>query len=238
MNFNQIKNLVINSKVLGYGAYGYVLQKGDYAYKIDRILYDQFKSSEIDEDKLMLKLLLKKYVVPDIELIKYYDSIRNKVKYTKLPSGIIYFEELPLLLQMPYHKNYVNISDAIIEDSQIFDILYNLSRAFYELIKNRVYQTDLCLGKNVMVNEKTNDVQLIDLDGEYLYYINRFNQREKEKDIKKEAYFQFFEFAYELLKDFDVNVDYKYFREYNSDAIKKMLVHSANVLSREGKLKN
>lgn len=231
MDFKGIKNLIVNSKVLGKGSYGYVLLRDDKAYKIDRIIYENFQKEDMKEASLkeMLKYSRLGFLkLPDENLMNYYNSIRDNVRYTKLPSGILYYEDTPLLLEMPYHKDYVTLSLAFLMDDEIYRVLFNLSKAFQELIRNKVYQMDLCYGNNIMVNELTRDVQLIDLDGEYIKYGD-------DTYAKKQAYSEFFNVVYLWLRDLDVRVDTNYFQGRNIQDVKNMLYHTSQVLKKEGK---
>ena len=232
MDFINIKNLIVNSEVVGYGAYGYVLRRDNFCYKIDLNLYKKFKENNIDENQFLDLILCSKngwYIYPKIDLINYYDSIRDKVKYTKLPRGIVYYKEYPILLKMDYHENYVNLPYAFLFNKEIYQILFNITRAYRELLENNVYQLDFCCGHNIMVNEITKDVQLIDLDGYNIRY-------GKDCHDKCNSYIYFYEMIYDWLKESNVNVDISYFRTYTDKNFDDMLDYTKKVLIKEGKL--
>ena len=103
----------------------------------------------------------------DPDQIQLLSEKQACINNTFLPSGVIYYHNLPIAVIYPkFFDNYKTFEDLHNEDESI--IINNLKAAFYnnlELINNNIYNSDFAF-KNVMY--KDNSVELIDLDGKYI----------------------------------------------------------------------
>lgn len=101
------------------------------------------------------------------EEIKKLINAQNNIKRTILTQGIVFVDDVCVGYLLCNHKNMVNLFDyleknkASEEDrNQIFK---NIKNAVEELNKNNIFMRDLTT-KNVMLNPKTKDIQIIDFE--------------------------------------------------------------------------
>ena len=102
------------------------------------------------------------------ELSKKQISINN----TSLPSGVMYFNNIPVGVIYPRFYNGYNTFEELYKEEPSL-IIKNLKKAYYnnmELINNDICNKDFSF-KNIMY--KNDDVRLIDLDGKMIG--NRIN---------------------------------------------------------------
>ena len=111
---------------------------------------------------------------PKIDLVQISDlsSKQIHVNHSHLPSGIMYYNELPVGVIYPYYfDGYKTFEELYKEDSDL--MLDNIRKAYYynlELVNNDICNKDFVF-KNIMYDGS--DVQLIDLDGKLVG--NKYN---------------------------------------------------------------
>lgn len=125
------------------------------------------------------------------EKIKYLIEKQKKVNLTKLPIGFVYVDGICVGWILKYHKDMISLKNYLkekeyINKTNLVKIISNIQASMHELIKNHIYQFDIQCG-NIMINTKTNKVQLIDFEDtctEFCNYKNLTSETEVKKKLK------------------------------------------------------
>ena len=175
----ELKNIFNESKVIGNGYFGIVLDYHDKLYKIDNCLYKKATYS----DMYLFKNNVEKYYeygdnFNDPKQIELLTNIQNNVKLTKLPKGIITIKDINnekvCGIILPYHKGYENLDKfPLSHKKDLLIILKKLLLAAKELENNQISQEDFAgyatdgdiYKRNYNVLYKGLDVQIIDMSG-------------------------------------------------------------------------
>lgn len=87
-------------------------------------------------------------------------------KSASLITGVLSYKRLLVGIQMNYFKDYVTLKEisTMVEDSKLDIYLNKVYEFVCNLLMENIVPTDV-KEDNILVNEETNDVALIDLDG-------------------------------------------------------------------------
>lgn len=112
---------------------------------------------------------------------------RQKRTSIKLPDGLIFAynehnEKEFIGISMEYLKDYVSIDNLKNDNVNcVKKVFLNIINRIKELTDNNIYPTDLN-SKNILVDEETLDIQIIDLDGEHCFVSDKV-ETIKQKEI-------------------------------------------------------
>ena len=189
INKKQFLTMLLNPKPYAQGQMGIITLIGDKLYKI---YYKDFSETYISKDKHKLdsevsgKLALNKtkyydYRKPSKQLEKF--ERLSKTKSDDLITGVLSYKGLFVGIEMNYYEGYISLSKIAseIEEEELnkyISIIFDLAN---DLVMHNIIPQDI-KEDNIIVNPKTKDVKLIDLDGyETIYgsenYIKEFPLR-------------------------------------------------------------
>lgn len=144
-----------------------------------------FLNEEIAErlsfDKRLEDLGLDKLSILKKLIIHLNDS------HSPLIKGIIMYENYPIGILMEYYIDYKTLDKIILhlDRAPRIKVYERIKFLLYDLIEHEVYPRDIKFG-NIMVNEDTLDIKIIDLDDQETIVGNRAHARENSmKNIKK-----------------------------------------------------
>ncbi len=131
-------------------------------------------------DKEMGKLGLDKFS----SLKRLITKLSNS--YSPLIKGVIMYGDYPIGVLMEYYIGYEQLNKIInqLDSNSITIIKAKIKFLVYDLINNEIYPRDIKFD-NILVNEDTLDVKIIDLDDQETVVGNRAHARENSiKNIK------------------------------------------------------
>lgn len=148
--------------------------------KLYKIYYRDFIKTYINKDECFLddevNSLLEIEKLTNFELRNPYKKLNelNRLARTKLASlitGVLSYNGLLVGIQMNYLKNYTTLKEIStrIEDSKLVIYLNKVYELVCNLLMENIVPTDV-KEDNILVNEETKDVVLIDLDGSETIY--------------------------------------------------------------------
>lgn len=112
-------------------------------------------------------------------------SLKPLVKKTTLPNELVYVDDLYIGSLVTYFEGYCDIDRIYFEKIEdIIDLSYIIIDKIKELIDNGIYSCDFT-GGNILVKNK--NVELIDFDGEPIFYSQIYNS-ELEHDSYESYY--------------------------------------------------
>ena len=153
LTYFSLKN-ILNSTCIGRGSEGTVYVDNDQAYKFS----NTFLQGSLFSPKPI------NYV--NLDIIGYYNMVKNKVKFTNLPTQLIDYKRVTVGVIYPYYQNYKPFSQLYLENNDLFlTKLYELVRNNIELLENGIFNGDI-QNSNVLYNQ--NDLQIIDLDSKWI----------------------------------------------------------------------
>ncbi len=168
---------LLNPNPIFQGQFGKIVLDNNKLYKI---YYRDFIKTYINKDECFLddevNSLLEIEKLTNFELRDPYKKLNelNRLARTKSPNlitGVLSYNGLLVGIQMNYLKNYTTLKEIStrVEDSKLVIYLNKAYEIVYDLLKENIVPTDV-KEDNILVNEETNDVVLIDLDGSETIY--------------------------------------------------------------------
>ncbi len=168
---------LLNPNPIFQGQFGKIVLDNNKLYKI---YYRDFIKTYINKDECFLddevNSLLEIEKLTNFELIDPYKKLNelNRLARTKLASlitGVLSYKGLLVGIQMNYLKNYTTLKEIStrVEDSKLVIYLNKVYELVCNLLMENIVPTDV-KEDNILVNEETKDVVLIDLDGSETIY--------------------------------------------------------------------
>ena len=168
---------LLNPNPIFQGQFGKIVLDNNKLYKI---YYRDFIKTYINKDECFLNdevnSLLEIEKLTNFELRNPYKKLNelNRLARTKsasLITGVLSYNGLLVGIQMNYLKNYTTLKEIStrVEDSKLVIYLNKVYELVYDLLKENIVPTDV-KEYNILINEETNDVVLIDLDGSETIY--------------------------------------------------------------------
>jgi len=168
---------LLNPNPIFQGQFGKIVLDNNKLYKI---YYRDFIKTYINKDECFLddevNSLLEIEKLTNFELRDPYKKLNelNRLARTKLASlitGVLSYKGLLVGIQMNYLKNYTTLKEIStrVEDSKLVIYLNKVYELVCNLLMENIVPTDV-KEDNILVNEETNDVVLIDLDGSETIY--------------------------------------------------------------------
>ena len=168
---------LLNPNPIFQGQFGKIVLDNNKLYKI---YYRDFIKTYINKDECFLddevNSLLEIEKLTNFELRDPYKKLNelNRLARTKLASlitGDLSYKGLLVGIQMKYLKNYTTLKEIStrVEDSKLVIYLNKVYELVCNLLMENIVPTDV-KEDNILVNEETKDVVLIDLDGSETIY--------------------------------------------------------------------
>lgn len=168
---------LLNPNPIFQGQFGKIVLDNNKLYKI---YYRDFIKTYINKDECFLddevNSLLEIEKLTNFELRNPYKKLNelNRLARTKsasLITGVLSYKGLLVGIQMNYLKNYTTLKEIStrVEDSKLVIYLNKVYELVCNLLMENIVLTDV-KEDNILVNEETNDVVLIDLDGSETIY--------------------------------------------------------------------
>lgn len=168
---------LLNPNPIFQGQFGKIVLDNNKLYKI---YYRDFIKTYINKDECFLddevNSLLEIEKLTNFELRDPYKKLNelNRLARTKLASlitGVLSYKGLLVGIQMKYLKNYTTLKEIStrVEDSKLVIYLNKVYELVCNLLMENIVPTDV-KEDNILVNEETKDVVLIDLDGSETIY--------------------------------------------------------------------
>lgn len=168
---------LLNPNPIFQGQFGKIVLDNNKLYKI---YYRDFIKTYINKDECFLddevNSLLEIEKLTNFELRNPYKKLNelNRLAGTKSPNlitGVLSYNGLLVGIQMNYLKNYTTLKEIStrVEDSKLVIYLNKVYELVCNLLMENIVPTDV-KEDNILVNEETNDVVLIDLDGSETIY--------------------------------------------------------------------
>lgn len=165
-------NYLLNPNPLTQGQFGKIVLSSDKLYKI---YYRDFIKTYISKNEDFLdeevNSLLENEKLTSFGLRDPYKKLNelNRLTRTKLSSlitGVLSYKGLLVGIQMNYLKDYITLKEisTMVEDSKLDIYLNNAYELVCDLLMENIAPTDIN-ENNILVNEETKGVALIDLDG-------------------------------------------------------------------------
>lgn len=168
---------LLNPNPIFQGQFGKIVLDNNKLYKI---YYRDFIKTYINKDECFLddevNSLLEIEKLTNFELRDPYKKLNelNRLARTKsasLITGVLSYKGLLVGIQMNYLKNYTTLKEIStrVEDSKLVIYLNKVYELVCNLLMENIVPTDV-KEDNILVNEETNNVVLIDLDGSETIY--------------------------------------------------------------------
>ena len=168
---------LLNPNPIFQGQFGKIVLDNNKLYKI---YYRDFIKTYINKDECFLddevNSLLEIEKLTNFELRNPYKKLNelNRLARTKsasLITGVLSYKGLLVGIQMNYLKNYTTLKEIStrVEDSKLVIYLNKVYELVCNLLMENIVPTDV-KEDNILVNEETKDVVLIDLDGSETIY--------------------------------------------------------------------
>lgn len=168
---------LLNPNPIFQGQFGKIVLDNNKLYKI---YYRDFIKTYINKDECFLddevNSLLEIEKLTNFELRNPYKKLNelNRLARTKLASlitGVLSYKGLLVGIQMNYLKNYITLKEIStrVEDSKLVIYLNKVYELVCNLLMENIVPTDV-KEDNILINEETKDVVLIDLDGSETIY--------------------------------------------------------------------
>lgn len=168
---------LLNPNPIFQGQFGKIVLDNNKLYKI---YYRDFIKTYINKDECFLddevNSLLEIEKLTNFELRDPYKKLNElnrlaRTKSTSLITGVLSYNGLLVGIQMNYLKNYTTLKEIStrVEDSKLVIYLNKVYELVCNLLMENIVPTDV-KEDNILVNEETKDVVLIDLDGSETIY--------------------------------------------------------------------
>lgn len=163
---------LLNPNPLTQGQFGKIVLNGDKLYKI---YYKDFIKTYINKNDNFLddevSSLLEIERLTNLGLRDPYNKLTelnrlSKTNSLNLITGVLSYKGLLVGIQMNYLKDYITLKEIStrVEDAELEIYLNKVYELVCNLLMENIVPTDV-KEDNILVNEETNDVALIDLDG-------------------------------------------------------------------------
>ena len=163
---------LLNPNPIFQGQFGKIVLDNNKLYKT---YYRDFIKTYINKDECFLddevNSLLEIEKLTNFELRDPYKKLNElnrlaSIKSASLITGVLSYNGLLVGIQMNYLKNYTTLKEIStrVEDSKLVIYLNKAYEIVYDLLMENIVPTDV-KEDNILVNEETKDVVLIDLDG-------------------------------------------------------------------------
>lgn len=168
---------LLNPNPIFQGQFGKIVLDNNKLYKI---YYRDFIKTYINKDECFLddevNSLLGIEKLTNFELRDPYKKLNElnrlaRRKSASLITGVLSYNGLLVGIQMNYLKNYTTLKEIStrVEDSKLVIYLNKVYELVCNLLMENIVPTDV-KEDNILVNEETKDVVLIDLDGSETIY--------------------------------------------------------------------
>ena len=168
---------LLNPNPIFQGQFGKIVLDNNKLYKI---YYRDFIKTYINKDECFLddevNSLLEIEKLTNFELRDPYKKLNElnrlaRTKLARLITGVLSYNGLLVGIQMNYLKNYTTLKEIStrVEDSKLVIYLNKVYELVCNLLMENIVPTDV-KEDNILINEETNDVVLIDLDGSETIY--------------------------------------------------------------------
>lgn len=163
---------LLDPNPLTQGQFGKIVLNGDKLYKI---YYKDFIKTYINKNDNFLddevSSLLEIERLTNLGLRDPYKKLTelnrlSKTNSLNLITGVLSYKGLLVGIQMNYLKDYITLKEIStrVEDAELEIYLNKVYELVCNLLMENIVPTDV-KEDNILVNEETNDVALIDLDG-------------------------------------------------------------------------
>ena len=163
---------LLNPNPLTQGQFGKIVLNGDKLYKI---YYRDFIKTYINKNEDFLdeevNRLIENERLTNLGLRDPYKKLSELNRLTKtnslnLITGVLSYKGLLVGIQMNYLKDYITLKEIStrVEDSKLDIYLNKVYELICDLLMENIVPTDV-KEDNILVNEETKEVVLIDLDG-------------------------------------------------------------------------
>ena len=172
LTYFSLKN-ILNSTCIGRGSEGTVYVDNDQAYKFS----NTFLQGSLFSPKPI------NYV--NLDIIGYYNMVKNKVKFTNLPTQLIDYKRVTVGVIYPYYQNYKPFSQLYLENNDLFlTKLYELVRNNIELLENINSIGSCAFSDCKKLSEENKHIESVELCNQILTDLKNENVEEKDKDRK------------------------------------------------------
>jgi len=209
-NFENLKKFIMNGYNVSCGNNNSYIYYDGVLVNFCKEIIDVFKKNKnIDEDDVIRIFcnnngeIIKNVI--DFAKLDYFKKVSKKITLTKLPEGVLYFDDIPIGTIEPYFEKHRWLH--FLEDvshKEMYSLLKNILLRLHELEQNGVYR--LALDRNnIMYNGKK--PQLVDLmDSNVIYG--------KNKVLEQSVYSNYLDLLYDIIhrQSFDATL-YKEFRD-------------------------
>ena len=136
------------------------------------------------EEKLSFENKMKK--ITGLSKTDLLIELINKLKKSnsKLIDGIVMYKQYPIGVLMKYYKGYKTLENILLKltNAERITIYDKIKTMLYNLVENGIYMSDIKFD-NILIDEKSLDVQIIDLDDQTATV--RGNDNSKKNVLKK-----------------------------------------------------
>lgn len=182
VNLKHFRKLLGCSMTVGRGHFNRVLynREDGILFKVNKRVYNNFcpdYGQETYDEKECLRSF--SHTI-DVDQLEYFSNVQKNISLTKLPYGLIRCEGINAGVLLPYHYDYFNMGRMLLTNKELLKYLEMLLERIRELELNKIVQTDLACNffstmddygrgdLNIVIN--SDDMQLIDLDGDFVKY--------------------------------------------------------------------
>ena len=169
---DEFLSYLLNPNPLTQGQFGKIVLNGDKLYKI---YYRDFIKTYINKNEDFLdeevNRLIENERLTNLGLRDPYKKLSELNRLTKtnslnLITGVLSYKGLLVGIQMNYLKDYITLKEIStrVEDSKLDIYLNKVYELICDLLMENIVPTDV-KEDNILVNEETKEVVLIDLDG-------------------------------------------------------------------------
>ena len=186
INKEELLSLLLNRESFSGGVYGKLVLNNDKLYKI---YYKDFINVFFNRNGEKLDEIVDNYLEVEKELgyglrdaNKILEKLKrlNDTKSSELITGVLSYRGLLVGIEMNYYKGYITLEEAALEASkkELDEYIKKCCYLVLDLLLHNIIPEDI-KEDNILVNPKTGDIVLIDLDDfETRYacdgYINKF----------------------------------------------------------------
>lgn len=172
LNKEHLIYFLLNSNPKFQGQFGILTVIGDKIYKINyKMLINTYLSKDehnLDEEVeslLQIESILKNGIYDVYSYSQKFERLRN-TRINNLISGVLSYKGLYIGIQMNYYEQYIKFSDSleILDDISLNYCLEYILELLNDFLENDIVPKDI-KEDNILVNPKTLDIVIIDLDG-------------------------------------------------------------------------
>lgn len=207
-NFENLKKFITNGYRVWCGNNNSYIYYDGILVNFCKEIIDTFKKNKDVKEDDILRIFCNnngeviKNVI-DFYKLDYFEKVSKNITLTKLPEGVLYFDNIPVGTIEPYLEKHHWLH--FLEDvsyKEMYLLLRNILLAIYELEQNGIYR--LALDRNnIMYNGKK--PQLVDLMDSNVIY-------KKNKSLKQNVYSNYLDLLYDIIHR--QSFDAKLYREF------------------------